>query len=772
MPTTTIRVLSPTGAPRCWLAPAWAGPGGYAYSSLEYARDEQGIGDLTLRLPRDAAPPAGLLSLDSILEVWRTDDLGVTRLELDTCWFVRVPPAPVAEQPDLVELRAVCTRYLLAGRIVAYAAGSAQTVKQGPADDVMKAIVRENLGDLAPAGRSLSDWLAVEPNSSLGHPIHKTFPRRNVLRVLQEVATASAQAGKPLAFDLAWEPGWTAGARGRLVFRTYLGQRGVDRRRGSGQPLLLSAAGGSLEGAAQRSDHGDEATVVYCAGQGRDEERLIVAVSDDDRLAASPWNRRELYVDARYLATEDGLATEADGALWRRRPVQQFVGAVRDTESVRYGRDWAWGDAPEAEVDGEGVAVRIAGVRVQIAAGVEQITAQLRLDGGDAEGAVRRIEGQLDAGQVQELPLFTPTPTPGAVPVAGPAGTIAAGWIDSAIARTADLSAYLPIAAPQTTPTAHAVPRAGGDGKLADGWLSGAIARMADLAAYLVEYLHIEEVSILPTADQVPRAGGDGKLADGWLSNAIARLTDLTWTNLSGKPATFPPSSHSHAIGDLPVASSGVSSSTQLVRADDGRLSDTRPPDGSAGGDLSGNYPDPSVARLQGRSVAPTAPATGHALGWNGSAWTPLALGSLAGGISDAQHGNRGGGALHAAATPSSAGFLSAADKSKLDGLSLNNAWTTVTFQNSWVNYGGVFETTAYTKNSLGEVRLRGMVRSGTVNAAIFTLPVGFRPTLQKVFVVIANAAIGRVDVRTNGEVLLVTGSNAWVSLDGISFDV
>lgn len=37
--------------------------------------------------------------------------------------------------------------------------------------------------------------------------------------------------------------------------------------------------------------------------------------------------------------------------------------------------------------------------------------------------------------------------------------------------------------------------------------------------------------------------------------------------------------------------------------------------------------------------------------------------------ISDAQHGNRGGGLLHAAATTSVAGFMSAADKTKLDGI-------------------------------------------------------------------------------------------------------
>lgn len=45
----------------------------------------------------------------------------------------------------------------------------------------------------------------------------------------------------------------------------------------------------------------------------------------------------------------------------------------------------------------------------------------------------------------------------------------------------------------------------------------------------------------------------------------------------------------------------------------------------SAGGDLSGTYPTPSVVRIQGRSVANTAPATGQALKWSGTAWAPAA---------------------------------------------------------------------------------------------------------------------------------------------------
>lgn len=100
-----------------------------------------------------------------------------------------------------------------------------------------------------------------------------------------------------------------------------------------------------------------------------------------------------------------------------------------------------------------------------------------------------------------------------------------------------------------------------------------------------------------------------------------------------------------------------------------------------------------------------------------------------------------------------------------------HGALVTPTLTNSWVNFGGGFQTAHYYKDPAGIVHLEGLIKSGTIGAAAFTLSSGFLPTANVAFPASSNSTIGQVEITTAGLVEpILPSSNASVWLDGITF--
>lgn len=106
----------------------------------------------------------------------------------------------------------------------------------------------------------------------------------------------------------------------------------------------------------------------------------------------------------------------------------------------------------------------------------------------------------------------------------------------------------------------------------------------------------------------------------------------------------------------------------------------------------------------------------------------------------------------------------------------LNDYWINAELQNNWARHGD--SNARYYKDATNGIHFDCIVKGGSINTVIFTLPEGYRPKARAWFPVntsdgTENSNIyGMIQVDTNGDVKFVAGSTVYVGLSNICFNV
>ena len=161
--------------------------------SFTYTHATGGLGFFSVTLP--GTFPRQFLDTTRRVLFFRKPSGGA--MALDFVGFIRRVVASTDANNQLTRtISGNGPNWLLDGRIVYASAGSPGAEKTGDADDLMKAMVREQMGASAATARALlSTFFSVQADSSMGPTITKAFAYRPVLDVLQELTQIARQAG-------------------------------------------------------------------------------------------------------------------------------------------------------------------------------------------------------------------------------------------------------------------------------------------------------------------------------------------------------------------------------------------------------------------------------------------------------------------------------------------------------------------------------------------------------------------------------------------------
>lgn len=340
------------------------------WTALEWAMATNEVGWLTLTFADDRLRP--LFRRNRRIYVWRQPEGG--RMGLVRSYFVRRVERGYNGANRYFKVGGPDSNDLLRTRVVAYDEATTQDEKTGPADDLMKAYVADNLGaDATDADRNITALgFSVEANASAGPSVDMSGARQQVLDVLQALANAAKVAGTRVVFDVA-----NNGSQD-FIFRTYIGQRGRDRRCGVAQRArLFSMEQGNISDPVLVEDATEEVTVVYGLGTGVEGIREVAEVEDTARTGAARFNRREASLQASNLDDTETLTDVANAALHEGRPKTIFRANLLESPGARYQVDYGWGDLVTVAYENERYDCEVKAITGRVERGVETLEVKL-----------------------------------------------------------------------------------------------------------------------------------------------------------------------------------------------------------------------------------------------------------------------------------------------------------------------------------------------------------------------------------------------------------
>lgn len=337
-----------------------------SYARLEYALVNNAVGACVFTLP--GTFDRTLLHKDGRVGVMRSVNGGPLHLDGKAVWFIR--GVDVTNDGHAVEVTAYHANYLLTSRIVAYKPGTAKASQSDEADNMMKAVVLQNLGSGADeTARSIDAYLDVAASTGAGPFVSLDFAHREVLSVLQDISQEAAEEGTNVLFGI------EAPTFDTLLFRTSIDYWGQDR---SGH-VVLSPERGNLQVDRLSYDWSEEATVVYAVGQGSGEGMVRRQATDPARIAESPFARREVLRSVS-SSSVSVVGAEAAAELRNRRPRKMLHGTVLQSPGTQYGREYMFGDRVSWEAFGENGTAVVDAVTVTVEGGSESISIGLRVE--------------------------------------------------------------------------------------------------------------------------------------------------------------------------------------------------------------------------------------------------------------------------------------------------------------------------------------------------------------------------------------------------------